>query len=73
LYEGALRDYYLSLDRFKRTKDTFNLAKVTQQIENALLLDARYDTAAAVFKECLDVFKQYNKEEEIVNVKTVLV
>jgi len=83
LYEGgiyqqqgfnkrALTDYYLSLDIFKRTKDTFNLAKVTQQIGNALLLDGRYDTAATVFKECLGVFKLYNKEEEIVNVKNSL-
>lgn len=68
----ALTDYYLSLDIFKRTKDTFNLAKVTQQIGNALLLEGRYDTAVTVFNECLSIFKQYNKEEEIVNVKNSL-
>ncbi len=83
LYEGgiyqqqgfnkrALTDYYLSLDIFKRTKDTLNLTKVTQQIGNALLLEGRYDTAATVFKECLGIFKQYNKEDEIVNVKNSL-
>ena len=84
LYEGgiyqqqgftkrALTDFYLSLDIFKRIKDTFNIAKVSQQIAGSLLLEGKYDTAVTVFNESLKVYNRFNKQEEVVNVKTALV
>lgn len=64
----AQSDFYLSLDIFKRTKDTFNIAKVSQQIAGSLLSEGKYDTALTVFDECLVVYNRYNKQEEVVNV-----
>lgn len=83
LYEGginqqqgfskrALSDFYLSLDVFRRTKDTFNIARVNQQIAGTLLLEGRYDTSILMFNECLAVYNRYNKEDEVVNVKNSL-
>ncbi|MFN3298864.1 MAG: ATP-binding protein [Sediminibacterium sp.] len=83
LYEGgiyhqqgftkrALTDFYLSLDIFKRIKDTFNIAKVSQQIAGSLLLEGKYDTAVTVFNESLQVYNRFNKQEEVVNVKNSL-
>lgn len=83
LYEGgiyqqqgftkrALTDFYLSLDIFKRIKDTFNIAKVSQQIAGSLLLEGKYDTAVTVFNESLKVYNRFNKQEEVVNVKNSL-
>lgn len=83
LYEGginqqqgftkrALSDFYLSLDVFRRIQDTFNIAKVNQQIAGTLLLEGRYDTAILVYDECLVVYNRYNKQDEVVNIKNSL-
>ncbi|MFY8025611.1 MAG: tetratricopeptide repeat-containing sensor histidine kinase [Sediminibacterium sp.] len=68
----ALSDFYLSLDIFKRIKDTFNIAKVSQQIAGSLILESKYDSASAIYKECLKVFSKYDKQEEVVNIKNSL-
>lgn len=68
----ALSDFYLSLDIFKRIKDTFNIAKVSQQIAGSLVLESKYDSASTIYKECLEVFNKYDKQEEVVNIKNSL-
>jgi signal transduction histidine kinase len=68
----ALSDFYLSLDIFRRIKDTFNIAKVSQQIAGSLILESKYDSASAIYKESLEVFKKYDKQEEVVNIKNSL-
>jgi len=68
----ALSDFYLSLDIFKRIKDTFNIAKVSQQIAGSLVLESKYDSASTTYKECLEVFNRFNKQEEVVNIKNSL-
>lgn len=68
----ALSDFYLSLDIFRRIKDTFNIAKVSQQIAGSLILESKYDSASAIYKESLEVFKKYDKQDEVVNIKNSL-
>ncbi|WP_439505409.1 ATP-binding protein [Sediminibacterium sp.] len=68
----ALSDFYLSLDIFKRTKDTFNIAKVSQQIASSMVLETKYDSASSIYNDCLAVFNKYNKQEEVVNIKNSL-
>lgn len=68
----ALSDFYLSLDIFRRIKDTFNIAKVSQQIAGSLVLESKYDSASTIYKECLEVFSKYDKQEEVVNIKNSL-
>lgn len=83
LYEGgiyqqqgfnkrALSDFYLALDIFKRLKDTFNIAKVNQQIANSLLTEGKIEDAASVFEESLNIYVKNDKQEEVVNVKNSL-
>ncbi len=83
LYEGgiyqqqgfnkrALSDFYLALDIFKRLKDTFNIAKVNQQIANSLLTEGKIEDAASVFEESLNIYVKNDKQEEVINVKNSL-
>lgn len=68
----AIVDSYEALEIFRSIKDTFNIAKVNQQLAASLVSDKKYDSAIAVFNKSLQVYEKYNKNEDIINIKNNL-
>ena len=64
----AIVDFYNALRIFKTINDTFNIAKVNQQIAHSFLIAGDYDSALVVYDSSLVVFKKLKNQEEIVNV-----
>ncbi len=65
----SVADFYKALGIFTTIRDTFNIAKIEQQIALSLVSNKKYDSAITIFKKSLAVYIQYNKKEEIVNVQ----
>lgn len=79
LYEGgiyqqegfakkALSNYYLALDVFKRSKDSFNIAKTKYQIAATLNTINKLDTALLLFNSAKNIYLHFNMQEELVNI-----
>ncbi|HJV19117.1 MAG TPA: tetratricopeptide repeat-containing sensor histidine kinase [Sediminibacterium sp.] len=68
----AIVDSYEALEIFSSIKDTFNMAKVNQQLASSLVSDKKYDSAIVVFNKSLQVYEKYNKNEDIINIKNNL-
>jgi len=68
----AIVDSYEALEIFRTIKDTFNIAKVNQQLAASLVSDKKYDSAITVFNKSLQVYEKYNKSEDIINIKNNL-
>lgn len=65
----SVGEFYKALELFISLRDTFNIAKIEQQIALSLVSAKKYDSALTIFKKSLGVYEKYNKREEIVNVK----
>lgn len=68
----AIVDSYQALEIFLSIKDTFNIAKVNQQLAASLVSDKKYDSAITVFNKSLQVYEKYKKNEDIINIKNNL-
>jgi len=65
----SVTDFYKALEIFVILSDTFNVAKIEQQIALSLVSEKKYDSAITIFKQSLSVYEKYSRYEEIVNVK----
>ncbi|KAF0238453.1 MAG: hypothetical protein FD183_1479, partial [Chitinophagaceae bacterium] len=65
----SVTDFYKALEIFVKLRDTFNVAKIEQQIALSLVSAKKYDSAITIFKKSLSVYEKYSRKEEIVNVK----
>lgn len=68
----AIVDSYQALEIFRSIKDTFNIARINQQLAASLVSDKKYDSAIAVFNKSLLVYEKYSKNEDIINIKNNL-
>lgn len=64
----ALAIYQKSLDIFKQTNDSFNIARCNLQIANALLDNEKIDDAEVLYNQSLQTFKQLKLPRQIANV-----
>jgi two-component system, sensor histidine kinase and response regulator len=65
----AQANYYQAYDLFRNLKDTFNMARINQQIAAILLSEGYKDSALAIYYKSLAVFQNLNKKEEVINIK----
>jgi two-component system, sensor histidine kinase and response regulator len=65
----AQANYYQAYDLFRNLKDTFNMARINQQIAELVLLEGFKDSALQIYMSSLVVFEKLKKVEGVINVK----